>query len=432
MRRVRQIRRRRRRHDGLVQLRMLALPLMAFAAPWQTFSFAHVAALVAWLTVGLWMSRVLPALFSLRRVPDLCRLPQEAVPAGMPLLTVVVPAKEEERYIEATLRSLLQQDYLAMGTALQIVAVNDRSVDGTGAVMERIAAAFPDVVRVLHVADLPPGWTGKVHAMARGAALAQGEYVLFTDADILFAPDALRRALVVAVRERADHMVVMPTPIVRSWREGALLGAFQLFGLLAVRPWKVADPKAKRDAMGVGAFNLVRRAAFERMGGFDGMRMEVLEDVRLGFEFKRAGLRSRVAFGRGLVQVHWAHGARGLVGVLTKNLFAAMRFNVAVTLLSCGLLVVVCVLPAAELFYAPTRWAGLVSWLLVGLGYRLYRGYSGIGVRFALLFPLGSAAMIFAVLRSMAVSLRQGGVLWRGTFYPLRELRRNLGQPFWR
>lgn len=422
MLRQRAARSQRTRHDGDVPLSWI--------------SFRHVAEFLAWWSVGTWTFRVVPAVFRLGEVTDLCRLPADAVPVDALLVTVVIPAKEEADHIEATLRSLLRQDYLDYGGSLQVIAVNDRSMDATGAVMERVAAEFPGRVQVLPVTELPAGWTGKVHAMARGAALARGEYILFTDADILFRADALRLAMAVAsgfaLGERADHMVVMPTPIVKGWREGVLLGAFQMFGLLAVRPWKVADPKARRDAMGVGAFNLVRREAFEAIGGFGNMRMEVLEDVRLGFEFKRAGMRSRVAFGRGLVRVHWARGARGLVGVLTKNLFAAMRFNIAVTLLSCAMLAVVCVLPTAELFYAPTRLAGVLSWVLVATGYRLYGRYSGIGLRAAALFPVGSAVMIFAVLRSMVVSLRQGGVLWRGTFYPLGELRRNLGPPFWR
>lgn len=382
---------------------------------------------VAWGTVVVWALRVLPAMRGLKRVPDLCRLPADCSPEIAPLLTVVVPAKEEAAKIKATLRSLLGQDYPAM----EIIAVNDRSQDATGALMEQVAAQAAGRIRVVHVAGLPDGWTGKVHAMQRGMAESRGQYVLFTDADVLFGREALRRAMTVVEHERADHLVVMPTPIVESWREGAMLGALQMLGALTVRPWKVADPKARRDAMGVGAFNLVRREAFAEIGGFLPMRMEVLEDVRLAFQFKRAGLRTRVAFGRGLVRIHWARGLRGIVGVVTKNLFAAMRFHAGMAVLSCAMLGVLCVLPAIELFWAPTRLAGAVTWGLVGLGYWRYGRYSGVGLRFVVLFPFGSAVMIFALARSTAVSLRQGGVLWRGTFYPLRELRAQMGLAPW-
>jgi hypothetical protein len=130
------------------------------------------------------------------------------------------------------------------------------------------------------------------------------------------------------VATHADHLVLVPTTLIKRWDEAAILGFFQLFSLWAARPWRIADPKAERDVLGIGAFNLLRRSAYLEIGGFESLRMEIIEDIGLGRRIKRAGLAQRIAFGRGLVSLHWASGIGGLVSVMTKNLFSAFRFYI--------------------------------------------------------------------------------------------------------
>ena len=154
------------------------------------------------------------ALFGLPKVPDLLSREYDAAPSIGPSLTVVVPALNEEAAVGACLELLLAQEY----ESLQIVAVNDRSTDGTGAVMDALAAQYPKQLRVLHIVELPEGWLGKTHAMAMAAKLEpKSEYLLFTDADILFRKDALRRAMGLVVASSADHMVTLPTLILKRW-----------------------------------------------------------------------------------------------------------------------------------------------------------------------------------------------------------------------
>jgi glycosyltransferase involved in cell wall biosynthesis len=331
----------------------------------------------------------------------------------------------EAENIAACLESLLAQEY----TSLQILAVDDRSTDGTGAIMDSFATRCPDRLKVLHITDLPGGWLGKTHAMAVAARESEGEYLLFTDADILFSPDALRRSMAYAVASQADHLVTLPTLVLKRWDEAALLSFFQVCALWASRPWKVADSKAKRDAVGVGAFNLIRRDAYEKVGGFEALRMEIIEDLGIARRVKRAGLRQRVAFGRGLVNVHWASGAFGVVGVLTKNIFSAFRFQIPLLLFACGWLVAFCVLPVVVivpgLLLPWVLTAFSVAFLYVGLG-----RHSGISAWNAALAPFAALLLIYALLRSMVTTLRQGGVVWRGTFYPLAELKRHVA-PMW-
>ena len=382
--------------------------------------------LVAWLVAVTWLWKVIAATFGLPRVPNLL-LPQHDIsPAGSPSITVIVPARNEAADIDTTLHSLLAQDYLN----LQLIAIDDRSTDQTGAIIDTIASQHPDKLRALHVAELPPGWLGKTHAMALAARQAPTDYLLFTDADVLFRSDAVRRSLAHVVATSADHLVTVPTPTTHRWEEAAILGFFQIFSLWAARPWHISNPKAKHDAIGIGAFNLIRREAYEQVGGFESLRMEIIEDIGLGRRIKRAGLAQRLCFGRGLASLHWASGVGGLVSVMTKNLWAAFRFYIWLALLGCLWLLVFCVAPAAALFFAPTRLPAIVTFAVVAYGYRLLGRHSNIPTWNALFFPFSAMVFVFTLLRSMFITLKQGGIIWRGTFYCLAELRKNAAPLF--
>jgi GT2 family glycosyltransferase len=339
---------------------------------------------------------------------------------------VVVPARDEAEDIAACLMSLLAQDY----RNLHIVAIDDRSGDGTGAIMDELAAREPQRLSVLHVAKLPEGWLGKTHALAMGAqraiAIYQPDYLLFTDADVMFQPQAVRRALAQAVTTEADHFVLVPTPILRTVGEAALLGFLQVMGLWAARSWRVADAKAKRDAIGIGSFNLLRTSAYLSLGGFEALRMQIVEDVTLARRVKEFGLRQRIAFAPGMVSLHWAAGAMGVVKGMTKNLFAVFAFRPAVLLGACVWFAVFCLGPFMGLGFSATRLPALVTLAAIAVLYRLVRRMGGIPVWTALAFPFSAVLILYSMVRSMVVTLRAGGVTWRGTFYSLAELRRNV------
>ncbi len=354
-----------------------------------------------------------------------CRNTTSLHPAHPPSPSSFPPATKHAD-IAATLHSLLAQDY----PNLQIIAIDDRSTDRTGAIMDTIAAQHPAKLRALHVTELPAGWLGKSHAMALAAHQAPTDYLLFTDADVLFHPSAIRLALANAVVTHADHFITVPTTLIQRWDEGALLGFFQIFSFWAARPWRIANPKAKRDAIGIGAFNLLRREAYLAIGGFESLRMEIVEDVGLGRRIKRAGLAQRIAFGHGLVSLHWASGVNGLIGVMTKNLWAAFRFYIGLALLGCLWLVTFCVSPFLGLFFAPTRIPAILTFAAIAYAYRLLNRHSGISSWNAIFYPFSALVFIFTLLRSMFLTLKQGGILWRGTFYSLTELRKNAAPLF--
>jgi glycosyltransferase involved in cell wall biosynthesis len=379
--------------------------------------------IVSWAIALVWVLRTYDAVHLLPTLPDLTMVDWDAAPLGSPTLTVVVPARDEAENIAATLDALLLADY----SGVRILVVDDRSTDGTGAIVDAYVAEYaerkPDRLEAIHIAELPEGWLGKTFALMVGTENSDSDYLLFTDADVLFSPSILRRALVYAQDSEADHLVVMPTMQVRSRGEGIVLGFFQIFGLWASRPWKVADPKARRDVIGVGAFNLVRRDALNEIGGWLPQRLAVVEDVTLGRRMKAAGMRQRIAFAPGLVLVHWAKGARGILRGMTKNLFSAFNFQPLLLLLAWLWIAVFCLLPLVGLAWLPTVLPALVILCCIGASYRLMGAESLIDARYVWLYPLGAVALMFAMLRSMVVVWAQRGVEWRGTHYPLRDLR---------
>ena len=374
--------------------------------------------IVGWVVALAWVVRVVEAHRGLPGVPDLLRAEYDLEPVGMPGVTVIVPARNEAKDIGECLESLLRQDY----GGVRVLAVDDRSTDGTGAVMDELAGKWPERLRVLHVAELPAGWLGKTHAMAKAAEVAETEFLLFTDGDILFRQDAVRRAVANAVATGADHLVLVPTTIIHRWDEAALLSFFQIFGLWAARPWKVADPKAQ-DAIGIGAFNLIRAAAYRKIGGFESFPMEIVEDLGLARRVKWAGLKQRVAVGRGMVRVHWAAGARGLIRVMTKNVFSAFNFHVSLLLVGCLWLTVFCVLPFFALLVPGLRVQACVSVAAMAYAYVLMSRPSGLSAWNVLLAPFAALMFVYTLLRSMVATLARGGVVWRDTFYSLKELR---------
>lgn len=389
----------------------------------------------SWGVALAWCLRSAEALRSLPGVTDLTLVDWDTAPVGEPSLVVVVPARNEEENIAATLDALLLADYQPM----RILAVDDRSTDGTGRIIDAYVAEHsrrqpgrmnePSRMNAIHITELPEGWLGKTFALTVATENSDSEYLLYTDADVLFSPSILRRAMAYAESSKADHLVVMPTPQVKSRAEGMILGFLQVLGLWLSRPWRVEDPEAMRDIAGVGAFNLVRREALRKIGGWTPQRLAVLEDVTLGRRMKAAGLRQRVAFAPGLVLLHWAEGGGGMVRAMTKNFFAAFNFQPLLVLAAVLWIAVFFLAPLAGLAWWPTLAPSLIVLCCIAAMYRVIGESSQIDWRYAWLYPLGAVAFLYAMLRSMAVVWARRGVVWRGTHYSLRDLRRH-NNPF--
>jgi len=374
----------------------------------------------------IWLSRVVDAALGVRTLtnissPEWDRTP--ATSAGNPRVAIIVPARNEENSIGQALSRLLAMEY----DNYEVIAIDDRSTDRTGEIMDRVASVSQGRLKVVHIRELPPGWMGKAHAMWTAARKADSDWLLFTDADVMFRPDCLRRAIAYAETERADHLVVLPHVIMKRPGEKMMLSFFQVLFAFGHRPWKVADPKTK-DHMGVGAFNLVRRSTYEAIGTYERLRFEVVDDMKLGKVIKNAGFRQRVVFGDNLIEIRWAQGARGVVNNLTKNFFAVMSFQIWRALLGCAGMAILNLMPFMGLLFAP-GWARVPYAVAIGSVFLLYTGIwrqAEIHPWYFLLHPVSTVLFVYTMLRSMFVTLRNGGVEWRGTVYPLEELRKGL------
>jgi hypothetical protein len=373
------------------------------------------------LAAAWWAKLAWNGLATRRRVDLLPGVAPAPPPGGWPGLTVVVPARDEERGVEAAVGSLLDQDY----PALSVVAVDDRSRDATGALLDRMAKGAPRLT-VLHVTALPSGWLGKNHACMLGASAAPGRWILFTDGDVVFAPGTLRRAVAYAESRGLGHLVALPRLVAPGRLERAFVTAFAALANPAFRTWELRRAGTS-GFIGIGAFNLVRADAYRRTGGHRRVALEALDDVKLGLVLRRSGVRQGAVDSGGLVSVRWNAGFRASWRGLLKNAFAGTEFRGPVALAAAAGVTLVSVAPALALLLGPAwpaRMLGLAGLLLsaavVGTTGRRFGGGDGTE---GLWLPVTGPALALAVVASALLVTARGGVVWRGSFYPLRDLR---------
>ncbi len=344
------------------------------------------------------------------------------LPAVWPRVSVIVPCRNEAAGVVAAVSSLLAQDY----PDLQIVAVNDRSEDETGALLEALAVRDSRLT-VLHISTLPEGWLGKINAVHEGARRAAGEWLLFTDGDVVFAPDALRRSVAFATAHGLGHFVALPKFIADGFLERAFLATFALTLSAKLDPAKLSVPKS-HAFVGVGAFGLVHRDAYARIGGHERLAYEVADDLKLGLLLRRQGVAQGCLDADGLVSVRWQNGLLPTLRGLEKNAFAGCEWRASLAVLAVLLVLASTLLPYLPLVLTLAPWthplaviaAGLPL-LAVGLSARRVSGGSGLE---GLLAPLAALALAGVIAWSTVLTLARGGILWRGTFYPLDQLRR--------
>ena len=370
------------------------------------------------LVAAMFAATAASKLYHQRWVRRLAPLESPPAAAGAPpvRVSVVIAARDEADTIAPTVRALLAQQ----GVAIEVIVVSDRSRDDTAAIVRAIARDDPRT-RVIEVTALPERWIGKCHACYTGAAAATGEWILFTDADCRLAPDVIARALAAAMREGADHVALTPAPI------DPTLGAkawYLVFGA-SVADWISAANRDRKDGhFGIGAFNLVRASTYRACGGYEALRLTILDDVRLSLLVRRAGGRSRIYLGADDVLCNWATSVGDALRLTEKNYFAAIDFRTPVAV---GASVAVAVLFGTPLAgFASGTWLGLACGLspcLLSIPAALGAPRVGWSPAVALLVPFFYPLPMYAMLRSTVLTLRQGGVRWRDTFYPTAMLR---------
>lgn len=379
--------------------------------------------MLLWLALALLLTYLVLGVEAFRgsRRIDFLRDVSPSLPQQAPGVTVIAAARNEEKNLRAALCSLLSLNY----PRLQLLLVNDRSDDETGTILDEMAAT-DSRLEVLHISALPDGWLGKNHALWQGARKACGELLLFTDADVVMAPDTLTRAVNYLRYENLDHLSATPQVCMPGTLLTMLGVTFGLFLGLFTRPWRARNPSSSCH-IGIGAFNLVRASAYREVGGHQCIALRPDDDLKLGKIIKCGGFRQALVYGTGLISVEWYAGVREMILGLEKNIFAGFDYRLSAALGSALFLLVAGPWPYLALFLSrgPTLalYASiiLVISLLVADAARLH----GFSPWYALGYPVTTALLAYIVLRTLFCNLRKGGIEWRGTFYPLSELRKN-------
>jgi glycosyltransferase involved in cell wall biosynthesis len=348
-------------------------------------------------------------------------LADQAGDSNGPKISVIVAARDEAPHVERALASLLAQRY----ATFEIVAIDDRSTDDTGAILDRLAVGNPRL-RVVHITELPPHWLGKNHALHRGGEIAAGEFLLFTDADVIFAPDALARAVAFARARGADHLTVGPEIDSPSLLLTMVVTLFSLGFLLYYKPWRAEDPK-RQEHIGIGAFNLVRATLYREFGGHSRIALRPDDDIKLGRLVKLAGGRQSVAGGTGVIRVRWYSTVRELARGLRKNTFAGLNYSLPLAIAAIVVQLAVNVWPFVALFVTggAVWWLNAVSALMLVGMYALVAHGVGSKGWLAPGYPVAALIFVYIVIAAVWSTVARGGIEWRGTFYSLDDLKRN-------
>ena len=338
---------------------------------------------------------------------------------ALPSVSVIIPACNEEQGIEQALGSVLSLDY----PGLEIIVLNDRSNDATPQILDRLAERHPRL-RVIHIIELPAGWLGKNHALHLGAMQAKGEYLLFTDADVHFAPDTLRRAAARMHNHKLDHLCLLfrmtaPSRLLSMLIVDSLSSAFSL-----AKPWLVSKP-GSRYFIGAGGFNMIRKNFYHSFGGHHLIRLCPVDDVLLGRLAKENQGRCDCLNGSSFVNVEWYRSVGEMVRGLRKNTFAVLDYRLSLLLAGTAALISIHILPLWGLLLAdgiPRLLCGsiiAINVLALAPGLRAFQ----TNLRCLLWFPVTPYIKLYIIWRATLLTLIQDGIDWRGTFYSLDELR---------
>lgn len=364
--------------------------------------------------------KLLEAIYAAKLVPTFPNSLEAQDSLELPRLSVVVPARDEEPMLEAALTSLLEQDY----PNLEVILVDDRSTDSTGEIMDRLARDRRNV-DVLHVEQLPEGWLGKNHAIHSGSLRARGKWLLLTDADVRFCPGTLRRTVAYAEHYRLDHLTLVPRWNSPGYWLRGVVAFFYMIVLLYEGYYQTNLPR-KKKGVGVGAFNLIRRSAYEKTGGYEALAHRPDDDLSLGNRIKEFGLHQQVLLGHHLISVKWYFSLKALARGFEKNAYAALNYSLPRAVLYSASLVLVSVWPFAAVFFSE-GYALLLYLVAISAQLVTYTTINYfLGWRLILLtpcYPVFATALAGLLVRSTLLALLRGGIYWRGTFYPTSLLR---------
>ncbi len=336
-------------------------------------------------------------------------------------VSIVVAARNEQRHLRRALESLMAQDY----PQLEVIVVNDRSTDDTAAIGNNLAQSH-DKLKVIHITELPGGWLGKNHALYVGAQQASGDYLLFTDADVIMHPTAVSRAISFMQQGNLDHLAVSPQADQKGTLLNILVGTFLYLFTLSKKPWKARDRKS-RFYMGIGAFNLITADAYKKIGTHQRIAMRPDDDMMLGRLVKKNHLCQDVLNGIGMINIEWYTSLGEMIRGLEKNAFAGLGYSVLFAVFTCLCIFTFMVFPAVAVFLTTgaARILNLLALAVWAVSYADNARFWKIPLWHGIALPLGTVLLIYAIANAVYRTIRNGGIDWRGTHYPLEDLKAN-------
>jgi len=346
------------------------------------------------------------------------------LPASPPLVSVVVPAKDEAATLEHTVRSILESEY----SRIELILVNDRSRDHTQDTMERLA--WEDArVSVVTVHELPSGWTGKTHALFKGAQQAKGDLLLFTDADTVLSWETIAKAVRFFIANNVDMLSLLPQFIQRRFSENAVYPHLAL-GFSSMYPLNQVNAPDDKAALASGCFIMIRRQAYEQVGTWKRFRHEITEDVALSKTLKSLGLGLKVMRGGDLVRTKPFGGLadvcrfwkRTFYGGLEKSVPKILRLTVNYVVLT--ILFGFFLLSGVQMLLGNTTGENVALLVLSTLGMSGVVIPYGFIVRqeqgpwwYGLTAPLGMAISAWVAFSALVAVVSGRGISWRGSVY---------------
>lgn len=344
------------------------------------------------------------------------KLPQDA-----PSVTIIIAARNEEKDLAQALRSVCELNY----SAYSVIVVNDRSTDGTAGILTALQGQY-EKLEVLHIRELPAGWLGKNHALYTASLRTKADYLLFTDADVVFKKDALQKAMHYALQHDLDHLTILPGMICRSSYLSAVIATFVIMLTAVQRPWAARNRKSKAS-IGVGAFNLVKKEAYLQAGTHKAIAMRPDDDLRLAAAIKATGGKPDVLYGIGGISVEWYSSVGAFINGLMKNIFSGFKYNVFLAAGAFLGTLLFFVFPIPLLLILGGLSEHLLLLGIIACQLILYSNLPGADGKYhyALLSIYAGLVIAWIIARATITNFFQGGIYWRGTFYSLEELRKN-------
>lgn len=338
-----------------------------------------------------------------------------------PAVAIIIAVRNEEEELEKALTSVCNLDY----SNYRLVLVNDRSTDRTPQILGNFAQRFSHVT-VIHLNELPDGWLGKSHALYQGYLNSTEEWLLFTDGDVNFKPDTLTKAISYSIRQQLDHLVLLPRIHSRSALFNSVLATFKIMFDLQYRPWAAKNPHSGAS-IGMGAFNLVRRTAYETAGTHLRFALHPNDDLQLGEHIKSSGNKQDVLYGDEQIQYEWYNSLNAFINGLMKNAFSSVNYSFLKAVINSIAALLFFVLPVPVLLVSGEPQQQYLAAIILLSQLALYLLKPALHARwwYVLIIPFAAAVISFIMLKSALVTTWQRGIYWRESFYPLSQLKKH-------